>query len=297
MNATIDGERTTPDGKTRVGIRVKDNQDVEHSLELDLDGHIHIHDQEEYSHDASKRSKENNEHANQARRYAKWYVYRERGYDTVPPTENPDRVLATLLALTKLSDAAFDDYFGDLRTHIENKPVGSSTNTDGLTVYKKDIYIQPDPTAFDPPVLDQFLGQFDGDSDSPAVGRRDNIEDQVCGELTFDIKAVSELYTLETDGLGTEQTTAVTNPLDRDPDATVELVPFDPAEIDSLHHYVVSQLAYQIRDYFLRMGVKPPVGFRATGWGKYRAFHEQKFCPQYENYWSAEEDIESWQPS
>ncbi|WP_018259010.1 hypothetical protein [Halomicrobium katesii] len=270
---------------------------------MDLEGEIKFHECDAYADKASNRTTEDNEHNNQARRFAKWHVYRERGYDTLDAGNNPDRILAALLAIARLSQEDFDEHFGDLQRQIESHYDGSTVDLpfpdadpDDVLVYRKDIYVQPDPTEYDPPLLEQYLGHFEGDSDSPVMPAKDTLDTSEFDDLEAEIEAVSPMHYLHTDGLGTEQTHRGENPLDREPDATIELVPFDPAEIGSFHHYIVSHLAYQIRDCFLRMGVKPPVAFRKAGWGKYRSFHEQKFCPQYENYWDATATIESWEP-
>jgi hypothetical protein len=298
MKAKITGEN-----EERVGLYVDDNSGAEHWLEMEFDGEIKYHECEAYPDKASNRTTEGNEHNNQARRFSKWHVYRERGYNTLDPSNNPDSILAALIAIARLDESEFTDYFGDIERQIESHYDGSTVNLpfdnadeDDVIVYRKDVYVTPDPTDFDPPVLEQYLGRFQGDSDSQAVPSKDTLNRDTFDALDFEIEAISDMHYLHTDGLGNEQTKRGTEPLDREPNATIELVPFDPDEIDSFHHYVVSHLAYQIRDCFLRMGLKPPVAFRQTGWGKYRSFHEQKFCPQYENYWNAEADIQSWEP-
>ncbi|MDS0260494.1 hypothetical protein NDI56_13900 [Haloarcula sp. S1CR25-12] len=221
----------------------------------------------------------------------------------MPPTSNPDRIAATLAAVVSLSESEFTELFGDLQAQIESHGDGQTVelpfddvDPDDPLVYSKDIYLRQDPTEFDPPVLDQFLGRFEGDSDSPAIPDKETLATDTFDALDFDIEAVSGLHYIHNDGLGSDRTVRGEDPLERDPDATIELMAFDPAEIESFHHYVVSHLAYQIRDCFLLMGLKPPVGFRAQGWGKYDGFTNQKFCPQYQNYWSSEATITSWQP-
>jgi hypothetical protein len=299
MKATIGGE-----DEEGCGIEVVDNAGIEHWIEIKYGpSEISHHGQDGYPDEPSKRDEESHEHVNQARRYARWHVYRERGFDTLPAGSNPDRILATLLAIARLSATQFDAQFGDLRRHIESHYDGGpvelpfpDADPDDVIVYRKDVFVEPDPTTFDPPVLDQFLGRMSGDSDSPEIPSKDTLDAETFDNLDFTVEAVSDLQYLHYKD-GTEQTVTADSPLDREPDATVELLPFDPDEVDSFHHYVVSHLAFQIRDCFLRMGVEPPIAFRKTGWGMYRAFHAQKFCPQYENYWDPNTDIDSWEPA
>ncbi|WP_222916203.1 hypothetical protein [Natrinema sp. SYSU A 869] len=298
MKAVITGENDE-----RVGVNLLDNDDAEHVIEMEFDGEIKHHQCEEYADNPALRIREECEHVDQARRYARWHVYRERGYDTVPPTENPDRLLAALLGIATLSKTAFEEHFGNLEEHLErhydNAPVNlpfPDADPDDAIIYQKDVYLEPDPVDFEPPVLEQFLGRFEGDADSPALDDGD-IPLEEMDDLRFKIEAVSEIHTLHNDGQGTEQIDHGEQPLDREPDVRVELMAFDPASVDSFQQYVVSHLAYQIRDRFLVMGVKPPVPFRAQGWGTYEGFQCQKFCSLYDEYWSSEATITSWDPS
>jgi len=299
MQAEIIGEND--DG---VGVDVTDNNGALHEISIEKDSlDIVYHKCEGYPNNPAKRTTEQTEYGKQAKRFARWHVYRERGYDTVPPTDNPDRILASLLAITMLSEQEFEAHFGDLRGQIKSHYDGSTVDLpfrnadpDGAIVYQKDVYLTPDPIDFDPPVLDQFRGRFGGESDSSVVPEPGSISLEEMDRLEFDIEAVSGLHYLYNSGQGREQSVKSKSPLDRDPDTTVELMPFDLAEIDSFQHYVVSHLAYQIRDCFLLMGLRPPAAFQATGWGKYRGFMRQKFCPQYEDYWSSSTTVESWDP-
>ncbi|WP_074795680.1 hypothetical protein [Haloferax larsenii] len=298
MDGLITGENDE-----RVGLSVIDNEDAEHLIEMEFDGTIKHHQSESYADNPALRTREECERVDQARRFARWHVYRERGYDTVPPTENPDRLLAGLLGITMLSEAEFDEYFGDLEDQLHDHYDGSSVNLpfpnadpDDAIIYQKDVYLTPDPTEFEPPVLDQYLARFDGEPDSPVTDGIRDIEPDGMNDLTFEVEAVSEMHILHNDGQGSEQVYHGDQPLDRDPDVRVELMAFDPASVDSFHQYVVSNLAYQIRDRFLLMGVKPPVAFRTQGWGSYEGFQCQKFCSLYEEYWSTEDTITSWEP-
>jgi hypothetical protein len=298
MKAVITGETDE-----RVGVNLLDNAGAEHLVEIGFDGELLGYDPLEYPDNSLKATKEEKEHVHQTQRYTRWYVYRERGYETLPRRENPDCILAALLAVATLSESEFDEQFGDLEAQIQSHYDGSTVETpltgvnlDGAIVYEKDLYLSPDPTDVEPSVLAQFRDRFEGESDSQAVPSSDELPLDSRESLAFELEAVSEMHHLAYDGLQLDQSTYGDRPLDRKPDATVELMPFDPDEIDSFHHYVVSHLAYQIRDYFVLSGLTPPKPFRAPGWGTFEAFMKQRYYPQYENYWDATASIDSWEP-
>ncbi|GAB3019991.1 hypothetical protein [Natronobiforma cellulositropha] len=298
MKAVITGENAE-----RIGVNLLDNNDVEHVIEMEFDGAIKFHSCEEYPNNPAKRTRTQTEYGEQARRYAQWHVYRERGYDTVPSTENPDRILAALLALTRLSSASFEASFGDLekqlRSHYDGSKVElpfADADPDGAIVYRQDLYLEPNPLEFDPPVLEQFRAHFDGPLDSSLFTQAGDLTDDDLDALEFDLEAVSGLGYLYNDGRGSQQTIPTDQPLERAPDARIELLAFDPEEVDSFQHYLVSHLAYQIRDRFLLMGLTPPAAFQAQGWGTYDGFQAQTFCDLYEEYWSPEATITSWDP-
>jgi len=97
------------------------------------------------------------------------YVYRERGYDTLPPGDSPDRLLAAMVAITRMPVSAFEAGFGDVEERLRGHYDGSTVelpledaDPDDIIVYEKDIYVRPDPLEFDPPVLEQFLGVSPG---------------------------------------------------------------------------------------------------------------------------------------
>ena len=103
MNAEIEGE-----DKEYVKIYVTDNSGTEHNITLEKDsGEIPYHEQDGYSDKAANRTAEGNEHVEQARRFAQYYVYVDRGYDTVPSTDHPERINAVRLAIQELNDTEF----------------------------------------------------------------------------------------------------------------------------------------------------------------------------------------------
>jgi len=88
MDAQVTGEN-----EELIGLSVIDNNNAEHVLDLQKsNGDITGHQCEAYADHPRDRTADENEYNNQARRYARYYVYRERGYDTVDHAENPDYV-------------------------------------------------------------------------------------------------------------------------------------------------------------------------------------------------------------
>ncbi|WP_239524460.1 hypothetical protein [Halogeometricum borinquense] len=83
MDAIITGE------SERIGLSVIDNNDVEHLIEMNESGEIKYHDQDGYPDDPCERARAENIHVNQARRFAKYWVYRKRGYDTASSAVRP----------------------------------------------------------------------------------------------------------------------------------------------------------------------------------------------------------------
>ena len=143
MKAVITGENDE-----RVGINLLDNSDVEHVIEMEFDGTIKYHQQDGYPDDPDERTEAGNEHVNQARRFARYWVYRKRGYDTLKPVQNPDRIAQAAVVLQLLSVDAVERFFGELYQQFRaastdgDRPI---TLPDGVghreAVYQQDIYL------------------------------------------------------------------------------------------------------------------------------------------------------------
>ena len=124
MKAVITGS------SERIGVKVQDNNSVDHGIEMDFDGEIKYHQQDAYADDPDERSPENKKHFGQARDYARYYAYRERGYDTLDVSENPDRLLQTAMVIGSLSTAAFEEHFGDLYQQLKSEYTDQSPVVD-----------------------------------------------------------------------------------------------------------------------------------------------------------------------
>lgn len=286
-----------------IGIDVVDNPGIAHDITLDKEtGEVEYHGTSGYPDKPSSRTKEQSEYGNQARRFAKWHVYRERGYDTLTPYDNPDRLVAAAMVIFDLTEVETHHYFGDLRNaiqqHHEHGEIDvpfENADPDDIIVYRKDIWLDPDPTDTEPPLLNQFceyvsdpldtLAEILGDSPDP----RDSLPD-------YEIEAVSDIHYLHSDGLSRQEHWN-DQPLDREPDARLELTAVDIDEFDSVQTFLTSHLVNQVRDCFIEMGVEPPEPFQVQGLGKHDSMVKQQLMPMYDRYFQASTPVTTWDPA
>ncbi|WP_238705276.1 hypothetical protein [Natrinema pallidum] len=310
MKAVITGE------SKRIGVKVQDNNGVDHGIEMICDGEIKYHEQDGYSDYPAERTQAENEHVRQARRFAKWHVYKERGYETLPRHENPDCLVAAMIAVSALSSDTVEGHFGDLRTQLESHYDDSSldlpfddAHPDDVFIYRKDLYLSPDPLTEDSSLAEQYndlAAEIRADL-SAVFDESDNLEHQLTSlfnhedrletELpSFDLEAVSEMHSLHTDGR-TEQTTTAESPLDREPDAQIELPPLNLEQFELFKLLLVTNLSAQVRDRFLMMGEEPPEAFQHQGFGTYRGTIKQQINDMYERYYLFSESPSTWTPT
>jgi hypothetical protein len=285
MEAVIEGE----DGEY-LKVYVTDNMGKEHDLTLKKQtGEIAYHQCEGYDSKAANRTREENEHNNQARRFAKWHVYRERGYDTVTPYKNPDRIVSAMLALLECSDAEFETHFGELQEQLQRHSDGEEielpfedADPEDIVIYRMDIWLDSDPSDTEPPLLEQYLEAASDPVDT--IDRALNDELLPHKELpTFGIEAVSDLHYLYSDGFS-QKTHWSEQPREREPDARIELLPLNVEEFSSFELMLVSHLGFQIRDCFLDMGLEPPEILNVQGPGKYESMVKQQLMEMYDEY-------------
>lgn len=310
MDAEITGE------SERVGLSVIDNAEVEHLIEMDESGEIKYHEQDGYSDYPSERTQAENEHVHQARRYAKWYVYRERGYDTLDRLANPDSLVGAIIALSEASEAEITDRFGPLRDQLKSHYDGATVelpfedaDPSEILIYRQDIYLDGDPTEVDPPLVDQYgaFAEEVQDTTQSALADADNLEGWLASMFnererindilpSFDIEAVSDLHYYHSDGVN-EQEEWAEAPLDREPDIRLELPPLDPDTFDVYQLLLISHLSNQIRDRYLMMGLEPPEVFQQQGFGTYRGAIKQNLNDMYDKYYLASDPVDSWRPA
>nr|WP_263020009.1 hypothetical protein [Natronobiforma cellulositropha] len=292
-----------------VAVDVIDNNTVLHEISMFKNGEITYHQQDGYADDPDERTEDDNERVNQARRFAKFHVYRERGYDTLEHVDNPDYIDAVRRAMLALSDEGFERYFGplrqQLRSHHENveRPVAlpAGVRAPNAVVYKLDIYLGVDIEGSG--LTDQARtlaaehGLEYGDGTQPKSGGavtdadRENWEtfgeqlvERADGEdLELEIAAVSGIHVGFPNARGEHEVQWAESPLDREPDARLELLPAEPGTLEEFREYLDHHLRCQVRDCFVGMGLVPPDPYKVVGFGKFiyaRRYDHYDLYPQ-----------------
>ncbi|MGM0389139.1 MAG: hypothetical protein ACQEP0_11630 [Natrinema limicola] len=318
MDAIITGE------SERIGLSVLDNNGAEHLLEMNENGRVQFHECEAYDDNSVDRTIAENEHNNQVRRFAKFHVYRERGYDTLDPHRNPDQIATAMLAVASLTSEQVQQHFGDtrqqLRSHIEttnpvlDKPRAAQKadlRRVGQDIYlsdeedfvssiaeliETDLYRQLERVTLSRSSgetkleeLQTSLAEMDVDFTDCAAHLGDGLIDAV-GPVTVRWEVSRE----------SEKTFSArpSQPLpDREPDARPQMIA-DFYEFDTIEGFqadLVHHLRCQVRDCYVEMGIAPPTPFRVLGPGFYENigwYRHHDFYPEYYNYHA---DIDEWQ--
>ncbi|NGM68017.1 hypothetical protein G6M89_03135 [Natronolimnobius sp. AArcel1] len=305
MKANITGENGE-----RVGLYTYDNNNVEHWVEMEFNGDIKYHEQDGYPDDPSKRTNEGNEHVEQARRFARYYVYKERGYETLSWDEHPDRLNTVRVALEDLSLEEFERLFGDFYQQVTSYfdagtervvEIPENAEEPSEILYRKDIHLAVDSDQSTG--LEQAMSMadtYDIDLEQPPAEDSGNWEaftDAVAAhpEIDFgdslEIGAVSDLGMFYLDDEWTEHVVDGDAAVARDPDARIELLPVEFDSLERCQEFLVHHLKCQIRDCFIGMGVEPPAEFRVLGPG--RLYYTKRYgkLEMYDEYHTLEADV------
>ena len=313
MDGLITGENDE-----RVGLSVIDNNDAEHVIEMEFDGEIKYHQCEYYADYPKDRTPGENEQNEQARRFARYYVFQERGYDTLRPLENPVRIEAARRALENLSPSTFESLFGDLyqqfrsdfNSGIESvRDLPNDVADPELVVYQRELYLSVDPDSVDFGETMRTMADEHGvDLTAPAVDTSTAAWrqfGQAATEATtdsndsllsaMDLTAVSGLHLVYPDASGTERRVTAETPLERDPDARIELPSVDVDSLERFQEFLAFHLRCQIRDLFIGMGVEPPEAFRVRGPGKYASTMRYRLLDMYDEYYHLDDQsLNGW---
>ena len=251
-----------------LGVRVLDNNNVEHTVAIGFDGKKQGHSQDGYPDDPDERTNEESEHVSQAQNYARYYVAQETEYDTLAWDLNPDRFETVRQRLAELSTANIDQLFGDLHaqglSHYGDDPevdIGDISRPhelpadmiggDGAVFYTKEIYLDEDDT----------------------------------------IETTSGIFINYYVARGQRETVRYGETPDRDPDAKVEVFPAPFVDIGPFRDYLVYNLRCQIRDCYHGCGIEPPEEYKVLGHGQYLFTGKYQHFDVYPRYYEFDATI------
>ncbi|MEZ3116650.1 hypothetical protein RYH80_12095 [Halobaculum sp. MBLA0147] len=283
-------------------------------------GNIYAHSQSGYPDDPEKRSRDEDENVSQARKYARYYVYRNTDYDTLEGHWNPDRVAATAMALWRLSDEEVDELFGTFRqqcrSHFEDvdRPLRlpSTVGADEAVVYEQELYLDADVDdirgavdEFEECIADSAADVLASVSRGSLLDRTlDGILGTVRAEANdtsfefppYEVADTSELGVMYYDANDeSHRVGGGGGPTDEKPDARVELPQLEPETLDTLKPLLLRHLVSQVRDFYIVMGEEPPPAFRVLGPGKHAPTQGYGASDFYPNYYDFDADIPGYQ--
>lgn len=319
MEAIITGENSEA-----IGLHVVDNNGIKHKIEMEFDGEVYYHDQDGYPDDPDERTTTDKIHIGQARRFARYWVYRKRGYETVDRWDNPDRITLAALAVAPLTAETAERYFGDLYQQFKSIYTDATPTVEmpeGVTpeeaIYQKDIYVGVETSH-----LGHIMAEVLADAELlSTVSRSLDVTGQSSSEMDassgltefFGMVTGSdpdEITGLEDGGLveavsgihveweyepGKYQTRQGEEPdLQRDPDGRSTIFEYNPASITDLKIQIVRNLLCQVRDRYLVMGIAPPEPFRLLGLGQIIPGTWYKNRDYYEPYHDPNATVSTW---
>ncbi|WP_239647707.1 hypothetical protein [Natrinema altunense] len=305
-------------------MSVIDNRGSEHLIEINENGEIKYHECEDYADNAADRTVMENEHNNQVRRFARYHVYLERGYDTLNPSRNPDRIATAMLAVASFIPDQVRQHFGDtrqqLRSHVENsKPVVDEprdARQADLRRVGQDIYLSSEKdfiSSIEELTETDLYQQLEAAATTGASdGTQLNELQDTLAEMDVDftesaahfgdslIEAVGPVGVRWEESQETDKdvTADSSQPLpDREPDARPQMIAdfYDFDTIEGFQEDLVHHLRCQVRDCYIEMGIAPPEAFRVLGPGFYENigwYRHHEFYPDYYNYHA---EIDDWQ--
>ena len=315
MKAEITGEN-----QDSIGLHIIDNKGPKHKIEMKKDGgDIYHHYQDSYADNPDDRTLEENEHVAQAQRFAKYYVYRQRGYDTLPPLPNPDRISAVAAFIDAISEDTFEAYFGDLYQQMLSHAGRAEPVVDvpeaaeqHPTYYRQDVYVDAthedlhtaiSESPHDP--LDALQPAAESSTDATGLysllttlrGEASAIDPTDEHDLVdSSLEAVSGVHVMWSPASNQTETVETDTPkIDRKPDARLELPPYEPDSLGDFQEHLVAHLTCQIRDCYLTMGVAPPQSVRVQGPGWFDRSTWFQHYDVYEPYHSDDIEITDWQ--
>ncbi len=307
MKAVITGE------SERIGIKIQDNNGVDHGIEMDSVGDIKYYEQDGYPDESSNRTTADEISMEQAQLYARYYVQRERGYPTFERRLAPEWLAYSLGAVFALDFNEFTEYFGEYahQYHSSLRPtidpiVDVPYDEAGGIVFRADVFMGlgfaeylDNPEDMDP--LNHVAGITD---DYDLVSSLSELVMESLPEESKpieEVSAVDVLYQTKTATGSVEEHTVAERSHTQDRPADVQLQMTPPKatleqdlSTEVIQGLVLHHLTCQVRDAYLRLGLEPPEPFRILGQGLYEQTIRYQHTEMYEPYHLTDADIDGY---
>ncbi|WP_263018453.1 hypothetical protein [Natronobiforma cellulositropha] len=235
-------------------------------------GEIVFHESEYYPDEPERRTTTEQETVFQARRYARYYVATELGYETLPWSLDIDRIRAVCTGLESLSVDEAETHFGDLfaqsLSHYRDDPTVETGDIE------RPVSLPTEMVGGDDAVLYEQDISLDEDGQVETTG------------------GIRVCYYTEP---GNRHTHQHGRALECEPDARVELSPVPIVTMPVFLEYLVYTLRCQIRDCYLGMGLEPPADYRLLGPGKYEFTIKYLHFELYPEYFDIDADIPGYE--
>ncbi len=287
-------------------VRVVDNADIEHRVEIDGTGEIASHQCSAYAGEERARSPRENQHVDQVNRYSKYYVDRKRGLNTLRPYSktdritHPERLAAATLIIGAMSPETLKSHFGayyrqiasayadveppvsppdrepDADCHRVQQDVYLALNDDQWRLLG-DVLVELDGLAALATALDREPNRNDDDLfdrlEAALPGEPDGYEGDAAGDDSENrfLRGLSPLrvHWQAAEGKRVTYGDGSDPGAESAPDARLQMtVQNDRIEtVQSFQRHLIHHLRCQVRDCYVGMGFSPPKGVRVRGTG------------------------------
>lgn len=308
----------------RSELTILDNNDRKHSITVDDEGTVYDHEVTAYPSDPADRTPAENEHVNQARRYARYTLMSEENeLLAMPLAENPELLFTGYQLMENLKQERFDELFRDIALQLashENDEITPlvtlprNVSEEDFVFYRTDLYMGvSDDFSMDD--YNEYIASLDLDtiqgsmnalmSGNQLAAGIDYIRNigkaaAVKGSgplnlISFNARSNIRPVVVKPDGRVVEPPAG--SPIDEPPSGRLELPPIEPGTREEFQAYLAYHLLCRARDSYLGMGVEPKREvFKVQGHGMHEYTQRYRALEMYDDYHDPDADISSWNP-
>lgn len=219
-----------------IGIRLYDERESEHTVEVDWDGNVVFHGNDDYPHSPEERTEEEQRIMSQVEERARYEAQKQfPDADILDPMWDPEHIERGLEAMTNYPIEEFKDTFWDFYAAVDDpSPLVSDPEMDPETAMANKLVRFRDGAVVDTSDVSVDYERHDGQSNS--VGSVPDYPDDERLVLSLPVMDFADDFSFPED----------------------------------FYDIVIAHLMAQIRDIYLNMGEDPPAEYRVEGIGKLR---------------------------